>query len=196
MAFLIVCLFAVSETASSKELLGVQYYFDAANAYFNDGKYDDAIRSYSQAISVDPGFAQAYHNRGLSYYRKGQYDDAIADYSKVISDFKPNAGVYQSRGLAYLRKGQYGKSIEDYSKAISLEPGSPDAYHNRGIAYANTGKYDEAIGDYDKVLSIRKDANVYASRGIAFAKKAMADFKKACDMGNKDACSDLKQLSQ
>ncbi|RPI35513.1 MAG: tetratricopeptide repeat protein, partial [Nitrospiraceae bacterium] len=73
----------------------------------------------------------------------------------------------------------------------------PDAYHNRGIAYANVGKYDEAIEDYDRVISLRpKDPNIYFSRGVAYAKKAMVDFRRACDMGNQLACENLKQLSK
>jgi len=60
-----------------------------------------------------------------------------------------------------------------------------------------SGKYDEAIEDYNRVIAIQtKDPNVYLSRGVAYTKKAMADFRWACDMGNQPACDNLKQLSR
>jgi tetratricopeptide (TPR) repeat protein len=58
------------------------------------------------------------------------------------------------------------------------------------------GRYDQAIEDYNRVLSMRSDdSNAYASRGVALLNKAIADFKKACDMGNRNACDNLKEVS-
>jgi len=72
---------------------------------------------------------------------------------------------------------------------LALNARFPDAYHNRGIAYANVGKFDEAIEDYNRVIAMKsKDPNIFLSRGVAFTKKAMEDFRRACDMGSQLAC--------
>jgi len=177
--------------------LDIQHYFDEGNNYFNEGKYDKAIASYSRLIALYPDYNQGYYNRGLAYYKVGKYDEAIADYSRVISSTSGNDDLYNNRAIAYLRKGDYENAIRDYTTLISLNSRFPDAYHNRGIAYANVGRYDEAIADYDRVISLKpKDPNIYFSRGVAYAKKAMVDFRRGCDMGNQLACENLKQLSK
>jgi tetratricopeptide (TPR) repeat protein len=115
----------------------------------------------------------------------------------VITRGTEDPQIYNMRALAFLKTKQYDYAIGDYGKVISLNPKFADAYHNRGIAYANTGKYDEAIEDYNKAVEIKpKDVNVYVSRAVAYVKKATADFKRACDLGNKNACDDLKELSK
>ncbi|MBU4319830.1 MAG: tetratricopeptide repeat protein [Thermodesulfovibrionales bacterium] len=56
---------------------------------------------------------------------------------------------------------------------------------------------DEAIEDYNKALAIIPSyGEAYFFRGVAYTRKAAADFKKACDKGNKYACDNYKQLSE
>ncbi len=36
----------------------------------------------------------------------------------------------------------------------------------------------------------------YFARAMAYVRKASDDFKRLCDMGNKDACDNFKQLTE
>ena len=64
-----------------------------AIAYYNRGieyraKGDDpdrAIADYSEAIRLDPKFANAYINRGVAYRAKLENDRAIADFDEAIA---------------------------------------------------------------------------------------------------------------
>jgi hypothetical protein len=38
------------------------------------------------------------------------------------------------------------------------------------------------------------DTNAYSSRGIAYLGKAAADFRRACEGGNKNACDNLREI--
>lgn len=44
----------------------------------------DSIDAYSNAISLNPKYADAYYNRGLAKVELGQYRDAITDYDEAI----------------------------------------------------------------------------------------------------------------
>ncbi|MGD1076316.1 MAG: tetratricopeptide repeat protein, partial [Thermodesulfovibrionales bacterium] len=87
----------------------VRSHVDMGDAYYNEGRYDKAVKEYSEAISMDSSLAEAYYHRGLAYYRTEHYDEAIGDYTKAISLYPspPDAQVYLSRGIAYLKKGLY-----------------------------------------------------------------------------------------
>jgi tetratricopeptide (TPR) repeat protein len=47
-------------------------------------KYDDAESYFSEAIKNDPGYAEAYYNRGFSYELAGNKKNAISDYKKAL----------------------------------------------------------------------------------------------------------------
>ena len=71
-------------------------------------------------------------------------------------------------------------------------------WYNKGIDYYNNGKFEKAIECYTKAIEIDPDiAWVYYNRGLVYEKMgrdsdAQADFKKACDMGDEDACEKMK----
>jgi tetratricopeptide (TPR) repeat protein len=119
---------------------------------------DNKVAEYTTAIRLDPDDAVAYYNRGLAYMNLGEYNTAISDYTTAIRLDPDDAAAYNNRGLAYDKLGKYNTAISDYTTAIRLDPDYASAYINRGIAKANAG------------LS-------YCS-----------DFKKACELGEKDCC--------
>jgi hypothetical protein len=50
--------------------------------------------------------------------------------------------------------------------------------------------------DYNKAILLKPNyESAYFNRGVAYTRKAAADFKKVCEMGNKLACDNYKQIS-
>jgi tetratricopeptide (TPR) repeat protein len=54
------------------------------NAYFNQGKVDQAIADYTKAIELDPKIAAAYNNRGIAFKQKGLNSKAVADFQAYL----------------------------------------------------------------------------------------------------------------
>jgi tetratricopeptide (TPR) repeat protein len=50
--------------------------------YMND--FRQAALYFSRAIQKDPGYAEAYYNRGYAYELSGQYDKAYSDYKMTL----------------------------------------------------------------------------------------------------------------
>ena len=50
-----------------------------------------AILDYTEAIRLNPGYADAYYNRGLTYIKLNKKEEAIADFQKA-------AQLYQQLG--------------------------------------------------------------------------------------------------
>ena len=117
-------------------------------AYENKGDYNHAIADYSEAIRLNPNFANAFNNRGLAYAGLGDFDRAIADYSEAIR-LNPNfAEAFDNRGVAYEKKGDHDHAIADFSEAIRLNPNFANAFNNRGVAYKAKGNLDRAAADF------------------------------------------------
>jgi lipoprotein NlpI len=48
-------------------------------SYKSKGNFDRAIADFSEAIRLDPNYAEVYYLRGVTYGNKGDLDRAIAD---------------------------------------------------------------------------------------------------------------------
>jgi len=88
-----------------------------ANGYFDEGKYDEAIREYTALLDKNPTYAVAFHSRGFAYSQKGDLDNAIADYTKALEINSNLSDVYIHRAMVYFVKGDYEKSLSDVDGA-------------------------------------------------------------------------------
>jgi hypothetical protein len=145
---------ATNQPAVTEKQLSAGEYFERAFQHSVAGRYDDAIRDYTEAIHLNPQYAFAYNNRGFIYATKLNFDHAIADFTEVIRLNSQDASTYVGRGLAYAFKKDYDRAIADFTEAILLNPLYAAPYSSRGLAYYGKKDYDRAIADYERALQI------------------------------------------
>ena len=71
---------------------------------YKQGKVDEAIVSYRQAIKIDPKYAKAHSNLGHALRNKGQLDKAIACYRKTVALDPGHFQAYHNLGTISARK--------------------------------------------------------------------------------------------
>jgi len=166
----------------------------AANAAAENGKSDEAIRLFTQALAasdLSPAdqFA-ARKGRGNEYTGKsliadaferldqarGLRADAIADFTAALDSKTDDASVYIARAQVYDLNGQYDSAITDFDAALKLN-NSPVTLVQRAGSQSAKGNYDRAVADYTAALAIvTKDAkdpkdgglntsDIYSQRG-------------------------------
>ena len=141
-------------------------HYNLGNAYFESGKYKEAIESYKQAIRINPDLAEAHVNLGVAYSKSGMNKEAIESYKQAIR-IDPDgvkghyslgvvyadsgmdlAEVHYKLGVAYGKSGMNKEAIESYKQAIRINPDYAEAHVNLGVAYDKSGKYKETIESY------------------------------------------------
>ena len=74
------------------------------NSALQEGRYEEAIRYYTEAIDLDKNNHVLYSNRSAAYAKAGKYKQALEDAEKTVK-LKPDWGKGYSRmgsALAYL----------------------------------------------------------------------------------------------
>ena len=133
---------------------------------FNEFKrFDEAVFSYDQAISLNPNIAEAYYNRGVALNELKRFDEAILSYHQAIS-LKPDyAEAYCNRGVALENLKRFDEALLNHDCAISLNPNIAESYSNRGIVLNKLQRFDEAMLSYNQAIALKPDyAESYANR--------------------------------
>jgi cytochrome c-type biogenesis protein CcmH/NrfG len=75
-------------------------HFRLGDALMGQGKFDEAVAAYRQAISIKPDFAKAYSNLGDALMGQGKFDEAIAAYRQAIGIRPDLAEAHSNLGNA------------------------------------------------------------------------------------------------
>jgi superkiller protein 3 len=124
--------------------------------YQNQGKLDEAIAEFRQAVQVDPGYVVALMNLAHVYSLQGRSDEAIAEYRKVVDQQPTNILARNNLGVLYDRKGLYEEAIAEFEQILEREPTNAAALKNIDIAKQNRAnvqarqqEIDRAVKDFE-----------------------------------------------
>ena len=84
----------------------VQYYNEGMNFSRQQGDYVKALASFDQAISLDPGFADAWSGRAAALDKLGRYGEEIAAYDRVLAINPDDADAKNNREHALILQNQ------------------------------------------------------------------------------------------
>lgn len=160
-------------------------HFEQGNANLAARRFTEAVADYTRAIQIDPGFVNAYNNRGIAYKRLNQFDKAIEDLTKGISLDPRDPDLFSNRASVYELQKNYDRAEADYTEAIRLGPNDLKHYYRRGDMRLAREMFTGAIADYSKVISMDpSQAAAYLNRGVALIRwgkviDGFADYRRA-----------------
>jgi len=137
--------------------------------YLDNKRYQDAMESLKQAISINPGLTEAYANLGIAYEKLGRWQDAIENYKQAIRIRPDWAEAHCRLGAAYGKIGSFQDALEIYMQAVRIEPTLAEAHNGLGAAYIDLGRYQDALESCQQAIRITPDsADAYYNLGQAF----------------------------
>ncbi|NER82716.1 MAG: tetratricopeptide repeat protein [Leptolyngbya sp. SIO1D8] len=147
--------------------------------------YSHAIAILNRLLTLYPGQAEDYSNRGLIYLWNGQPQKALLDFNKAIELAPSLASSYNNRANYYATQGARESAIEDYDRAIDLNPFHVRARINRAVTLRELNCYDAALDGFEEALVFRQlIGEIYAERGRTYHLRgdwngAIADYRRA-----------------
>ena len=98
-----------------------------ANNNFDIGRYDQALKYYKKAISLNNKNANVLIDMGVSYFNLNAMDSALI-YMKQALDLQPNhpQGLYNT-GIVYYNLGDFDNALKNWEKLIQNHSDSREA---------------------------------------------------------------------
>jgi tetratricopeptide (TPR) repeat protein len=121
-----------------------------ANNLYKQGKHDDALKLYDDALLLSPSDSKLKMNKGSALYQTGQFDKAEELYNSALSvdDKKAKADAHYNMGNILFRQGEllqksgnpsskekYQAALQNFIQTLDLRPSDPDAKWNLQLAH-------------------------------------------------------------
>jgi tetratricopeptide (TPR) repeat protein len=168
------------------------------------GRHRDAVQDVRLVAELEPD------NDGLAWLRNHEAEDAIDD-GRYMLDMKDvqgaigrldlglaiageDAELLYWRGRAHILAKHFDAALADFEASIRLEPRHIEAYHNVDWLLARERRWNEIIAHWDAYLALEplsgealfERAGTHRHKGDL--KAALADARKACELGVQKAC--------
>ncbi|KAL9955567.1 hypothetical protein ACROYT_G036906 [Oculina patagonica] len=130
-------------------------YYNAANVYFRQRQFKQALSYYDKALSWYAEDESAVLNRAITKVMMKDSRGAIQDFNRAVELNPYAAHVYFNRANLYASLRKYKESEDDYTRALSLKPGDALVYKRRADVFGKQGKKAAAIEDYKRAIIIQ-----------------------------------------
>lgn len=175
------------------------------------GRHADAVATVHLVEEIEPASTElaAFRRReqkdgavaGHQLYMANDVQGAIARFTQTIELVGGNAEVHYWRGRAYLRAEDPGRALAEFQTAIRHDARHFESYRNIDFILARNGNWDRIISYWTAYLAVEpRDGRAYFERGGTKHHKgdyagALADARKACELGTTDACTYVRRAA-
>jgi tetratricopeptide (TPR) repeat protein len=119
------------------------------------GQLAAAIRHLTEAVRLDPQYANAHSNLGNCYRLTGQLEQAAAEYREALRIEPTSSLAHSNLGASLMDLGRFADATREYETALRLDPKSVAAICNMGTILRRSERFHEAIGYLRKAVSAR-----------------------------------------
>jgi len=165
----------------------------AGNLLINQGRENDAIVSFKNALKLHPDYAEAYDGLGNAYLQMGRTGDAIAEYQKAIRIKPALTEAHYNLAFCLLNSGRLQDAVAQDQVALKLNPNFAKAHALLGSCYLHEGQVTDAIAEFEKTVELAPDfsegrndlGNCLLQAGRA--PEAVVQFQQAVDLDPQSA---------
>jgi tetratricopeptide (TPR) repeat protein/predicted Ser/Thr protein kinase len=167
---------AAAETFTAASLEAAHSYAEAQEFQWA-GKWDEAVRSYSHAIQLDPQFGRAYAGLAAMQENLGHHDEALKDYQQALAqiDRMTAREKFRTRGGYYLATRNPEKAIEEYSQLAQQYPADTAGIGNLALAYFYQRNMSKAVAEGRRAVE-NNPKNVLQRDNLALYAMYAGDF--------------------
>jgi tetratricopeptide (TPR) repeat protein len=141
--------------------LPASYPDTSANAWNNlgllatrEGKTDDAIRCFQEALRLSPDHLIALNNLGNAYRLQKSWAEARNTFKRALEVAPEDAEANYGLAMVYAQADDSTHAYEYLTNALKSRPDYPEALNNLGILYVRTQRRDEAVATFEKCVRV------------------------------------------
>ncbi len=141
-----------------------------------EGRFDEALPHFQEAIRLRPGYADAYLNIGVIQALRGNLDGASANFTRVLEIQPDHVEAQRNFALTLLRGGDFDGAASHIRILRQIRPNDPESWFLAGLLATKQGNPAEAESAYAQAIRLRPDyAEAQNNLGILLARQGRID---------------------
>lgn len=133
-----------------------------------NGEWDAAAASFSRAVQLLPGSAEAHFNLGLAQLQENRVQEAVSSLGRATVLSPKLRGVHLFLGIAFYRANDFPAAITALTRETQLDTSDAKAFMWLGVAQLGAGDAGAAVTALDKAAQLAPaDVDILYHRGRA-----------------------------
>lgn len=128
-------------------------HFNQGNAYKDQGRLEEAITSYQNAVALAPDFPAVHVNLGSALAQQVRHAEALACFRKALVLEPELAGAWFNLGYSSYQLGDLASAKAAFTRYLRAQPDDRDALMMLGEVHFNANELDEAGRCVERVLA-------------------------------------------
>jgi tetratricopeptide (TPR) repeat protein len=158
--------------------------------YYNNSRFEDAIKAFKKAIEINPAYTEASLNLSVVYNELGQFERSSEVYAVAKEGRKDAksyldpyvkgklANMHSGLGSIYKDLGFYSEAADEFRKALKLRPEFADIKTSLGVVLRDMKDFDSALKELED--AVRENPDYTQSRvQLGLTYYAMGQHEKA-----------------
>src|SRR5579863_2830443 len=123
-------------------------------AYMNQQLFEKALKSFQQAVQLDPKLTIARLNEGIAFLNLQKIDEAKAALENALKLDPRNPQAWYNLGLYAKNAGDAQAAIDAFHHVAEIDPNDADTWYFLGTAYVQAKQFAQAIEAFQHVLKL------------------------------------------
>jgi tetratricopeptide (TPR) repeat protein len=139
--------------AGHAQVTSIQKTFERAQQEYSSGNYEQSVRLFSDCLSQDPAFVDAYAGRAAARAELRDLPAALTDFSIAVELAPDNYDVRLGRANVFYKLRRYKEARDDYEKLLYLDPGETNTiYFQKTASASGTMQITSAQSDFRPLI--------------------------------------------
>ena len=133
------------------------FFVALGDAYIKTNQYQEAIRSFNQALALQPDFRQAFEELGGALIAAGQLKQAVEVLEKATALPSPSTSALADLGGVYFLQGNLERAAAVLQRVLTINPDLPKAYHSLALVSIRKGDWVHAEEQLRAAITVQPD---------------------------------------